>query len=383
MQVSRRQVQQPKALSSESKRIIFDVQNDSWGILLFSILIYGFVVLNIASGTVVMKQGSFANNVFKFIKVEQGGIPIKSNTAEFYRAFDGSVNKGVFPELCSTAGASSDADPITPVAGGAAVSVGTDGQYMNLKEHINIYFKNMYTPVESLQWKTALRTMERPKVQIIFEKEAFSNMLGTGNTSDITFGNLDDMYIDVYMEELVEQQAGEARLPANTPDKLIYEIQEDVTIRANTKGGQVSDSLLGGGKEVISYWMRMRNNFAGATNSNTGYAPSDSMIVDLKLRVDNVEDWVQQTTWKQNKRSMFHRFGYLPVVTNSKTEMDGFNAFIFVDKFGKGAKLSREKSNINLVYSTAADASTTFDSKTAKMQSVVHYYGDVILNRAA
>lgn len=376
MRRNTRQCMSPQALDSATD-IEFKLNKDSYGILKVLIMVYGYVALTITSGAVVCKAGSFCQNIFKNISVTQGGTIYKSATPSMMRFTEGVIT-GKFPALRATAGATaSSVGGMTDIVGGGTIPVGTTGQYQNLYEELSFHFEMIYSDVESVRRSTALRTKDKGDTLLTFQQQSFSNLLGVGNTSVISYGSLSNMYISVEIEELVEEIAGEGNLAKNIPTKAFYELEQTKTIRASMNNDRL-DGFLGYGGEILGYYFKAQDNAAGSAATASGKLNNDLLITKMEMLVDNKLS-LFQSSWKQLKRALNVKFKYPNALTTLLSEDTGFSGVCFVGESMEGIPKIAAGANIELVLSTAAQATATDygASDKAFLTSVVHFIADV------
>lgn len=340
-------------------------------------LIYGYIVLTITSGTVVCRSGSFCQAFFSNVSVTQGLTTYKSVSPAMMRYVEG-VTRKKWPLLRATAGATATAAPMTDIAGGGTVPVGTTGQYQNLYEELSFSFELPYASSEILRRSTALRTMGKGDTLAKFKLADINiTMLGLGNTSVISYGAKTNMYIATEIIELVEEKPGEGDLKQNIPVSAFYELEQAKTFESAQTEGRVK-GLAGAGYDVLGWYFRMQDNCVGAATVATGKALNDLMITSFKIQINGGVVLIE-SSWKQMKRVLRQTFQFDEPLTSGLSETTGLSAVVFVKDSMDGVRSIPAGANIEIVYASAAQATATDFGSSDKgfLTCLTHFVGPV------
>ena len=377
MRRSVRPVEAAKAVKT-SGTLSFLLPNDSFGILKILILLAGYVIVTVTSGTPVAKRGSVMQSIWGTISLKCEGNTYKAFSPEMARYFNGLV-EGTFPALRATAGATATLNAATDIAGGASVPYGSTGQYQNLYEELCVYCEMAYLDGSNkARTKTAFRTKGRGDTTLEMTANGMGNILGTGNTSVISYGDLSNLTVKVEIEELVEETPGEGDLAENSSDlRAFYQIETPKVMNAGMRRNRFFN-LPGAGGAIAGIHFRQRANEAGSAAADAGALPNDLIVTDVELKVGDKKT-LFESTWIQLKTGAKRRWGYIAPLASSVGEDSGFAGYSFVKNSMADAAPVAPGSNITLIVSTAAQATAT-DYGTANQavcNVMVDYIGDV------
>ncbi len=280
-----------------------------------SITVYGSIPVGVPSGTPVAKYGSGANTLIEAFKVTARGDTFKDVSPELLRFENILINK-LAPEFRATASATATDTPLTDVN---LLPFGTDGQYINMREKMTMYFCYPYAVDESEYFKTALRTTNVSRTVFEIAQQPFLNIRAYGNTAPITFTTgADTLYVRVDLHEREGAEAEALKCDWQYRQEEVpetFESATEKTLKAPQQG--LLSSLIICGRDGV----------AGAAGTGAGKAFNDNLITDVELWI-NKKLYVK-STFLVLKDLMKNQFGYKADKSSSVALDDGFSGIFF------------------------------------------------------
>lgn len=376
MQRRTRPVGSPQAIKPDGL-LEWQIPNTVLMLLSLTLLLIGGAPLTITSGTAVFKQGSFFNSFFRNITVSKGNTNIKAAPAEFFRFFDGAINKR-FSALYSSASAALNRNPTARLTGYASPPTGTTGQFHNYKESLKIYFEMMYLNDAEKRLKTCPNTVGIDDYFLRLECQALeAAILGVGNTAVISFGSLAELRVSVELEEMVEDYKGEFAEKKLLDRKAFYQISRPLNIVPDMQDFKFNN-LIQQSAAVAGLWFMQRDNAQGTSTTSTGRIRNDLIITKVEANVDDT-NLIAKSTWLQLKEKMRLRWGYNPDEASNVGEDTGVSGIAICDGTDSSLLPLGEKNNLGLIVSSASQATATDYGSTgvAVMRYMADYVADV------
>jgi len=373
MRRGRRQVEQAKAYDSAG--LSFKLPVDSVGILKIFVFLLGYVAVTITSGTPVAKQGSLLNSMFSTFIVKRGSVVYKAASPEFFRFFNGAVEK-IFPELRATGSATASSYPTADLTGYSSAPYGTTGQNQNMYEAVCIYCEMPYLPhAHSGRLKTALQTKGRGEHTLELRAAAtgLANILGYGNTAVIAYGASTNLLIQVEVEEIVEDFEGEITNNKDWQNRMaFYQIESPQALTASMNRSRLSKLGAQGGL-LAGLTMICRDNAAGSATTSTGKIRNDEIPTDFEVRINGVQS-LAETNWKRAKSALRRAWGYNSPITSNTSEDTGISGVRFCHGSVNEFKAVPSDGNLEVIITTAAQATASdYNGGTAELKVILDY----------
>lgn len=376
MQRRSRQVGSPQAIKADGL-LEFKIPNTVLMLLALTILLIGGAPITITSGTAVFKKGSIINSFFRSVNFVKGNTNIKAAPAEFFRFFDGAINKK-FSSIYSSASAGLNKNPTNKLGGYVSPPTGTTGQFHNYKESLKIYFEMMYLNDKTARLKTCPNTFGQDDYALTLECQPLeAAILGTGNAAAIAFGSLAELKVSVELEEMVEDYVGEFASKGLDKRKAFYQIARPLEIKADYQDVKFNN-LIQVSAAVAGLWFMQRDNATGTGTTDSGRIRNDLIVTKMEINVDDT-NLLARTTWLQLKEAMRLRWGYNADEANGVGEDTGVTGLAICDGTDSSLLPLGEKNNLGLIVSSASQASATDygSNGTAILRYMADYVADV------
>jgi hypothetical protein len=309
----------------------------------------GAVQTTFASGTPVADYaGAFDNLIPRVDVIVEGSRVIKSVKPHLMN-LQQLITTNTRAERASSAAAAAATDNY-PTAD-AVPQYGTTTQYTTVRETVIISFENSFCNFGQGREHTWLNLKGRSSAEIKLTTNAYSSLLGFGNTAPVTYAN-STLVVDIFTMEAQD-----------VPPDIVFadwkQTTKQVTYSAQQTGAIID---INRGNFLQSIVMFTRNGAAGSATTATGKVPSNLVVTNVQLLL-NGQLSVKTTDFKALHAEVRARYGVNAPYASDVSQLDGYARLDFLRSKDISTALDVRPpavDNVQLVLNTNTASNTSY-----------------------
>ena len=267
----------------------------------------GAIQTTFASGTPVADAFAAFDNLVPRIDIIVNGSRVVKSVRPHLMRVQQLLMSGILAERASSAAAAAATDNYPTVDAG--FTYGTTTQFTTCRETIIVSFEDVYARIgKELTW---LNLKGVASAEARLTTNAYSSLLGFGNTAPVTYGS-STFVIDILTVEAQD-------VPAGTRFADWKQTTKEITFSAQTTAFAVD---INRGNFLQGLMLLARDGAAGSATTATGKLASNLAITDLVLQVNGQVN-IKATDFKSLHGEMRARFGVQAPYASNVSFIDG------------------------------------------------------------
>jgi hypothetical protein len=311
------------------------------------IRIKGSVKTTYASGTPVAKAEGAMDALINRIDVTiDGQHTVKSVTPHLLH-MQALFTSGIESERFSSAGASISQFPTTS----GTFAFGTTGQITSLRESVYLPFEMVYCEPGMGREETYLNLKQANSAEIRFSTNAFSNILGYGNTAPVVWSD-STLQIEVWSKE--RQDIG--------PEMLFDQWKQTYKkIQISSESSDLATEIAIG-NYLTGLMLFAKDGAAGSTTTATGKLASNLLVTNSEIK-RNGSDTIQRYSFPALQAKNRQDYGVNASFSSGVSRLDGIVHHNFISRRDLGTAMPKMRpfvDQLNLVLDTNSSSNVSY-----------------------